>query len=591
LSRVGLQFAVLLRYRQGRPTIRRAATLELPRRSAGFGEEHAKNDIVLGLVKPVTTSGQNNERAPWSALGWSVLLAGAFAFQAAVLIVAGVRNRELINPDAVSYLRIASYYLHGRPDLAVNGYWGPLLSWIMTPILPVFADPLSAARVAVGLAGPLFLAGCVSVFRVFRLSKPAVVVGAWLAAVTSIQWSVAVITPDLLLAGLLALACSLALRPSWLASRRVQLAAGALFGIAYLAKAIALPFALLFVITLSAMELLSGRGAARTILRAATVTMVAFAVFAAPWVIILSAHYGRPMFSTSGRCAHTIVGPNDIERFHPTFTAWHRPAEGRITTWEDPSLLPYRPWSPVENLSYARHQAGLVQQNLRSAYATMAGFDILQVGLIALVSGLLFHKPWRENMRSHPWRWAAVPVACLSAWYLPVHSEGRYFWPTYAFILGAGLGMAEWLTDGVERRHRLLRPLALGIVAITFAAPAGESVVDALRGMRIAPYECAKDLDERLDAAAMRGPIASVGPQEEAGLYLAFLRNEPWYGSIVEPTPQDFEASGARLYVVDRRSPLRERMEVEWGLQNLDDRLFASKADAAACLVTVYASP
>lgn len=533
----------------------------------------------------------SSRRTPsWGRRLWFLALGGAFAFQAILLITAGVRNRQMVNPDAVSYIRASSYYLHGRLDLAVNGYWGPLLSWIIVPLLPLFRDPVGAARVAMGLSAVLFLAGCVSVFWAFRLSRAAVLAGTWLAAIASVEWSVAYITPDLLLAGLLALACSLVLAQSWLTRARTQVGAGLLLGAAYLAKAIALPFALLFLAAMSAIQLISRRSAARMVFSAGVRTMAGFAVIAAPWMIVLSLHYGRPVFSTSGLPAHAIVGPNDVERYHPTFVAWRQPPEGRVTTWEEPSCMPYRSWSPLQNFTYARHQAYLILHNFYWVLVMLARFDSVGIGLTSLMAALLLHKRWRPNMRGHPWRWAAVPVACLVAWYLPVYFQGeaRYCWPTYVFILTAALGMAEWLAASVGGGKRLLGAAVLTVVILAFGFPAGKATALALRGYRDAEYDCARDVCKRLDAAGLRGPIASVGREERVGFYLSFLRNEPFYGSHADPSTQDFKSVRAGLYVVDRHSVLRQRLEAQVALHDLDGRLFSSPAEAAACPVAVY---
>ena len=60
-----------------------------------------------------------------------------------------------INTDATAYLSIARQYLAGEFSRAVNAYWGPLLSWLMVPLLATGVAPLMAARVvelAAGLA-------------------------------------------------------------------------------------------------------------------------------------------------------------------------------------------------------------------------------------------------------------------------------------------------------------------------------------------------------------------------------------------------------------------------------------------------------
>jgi hypothetical protein len=151
--------------------------------------------------------------------------------------------------------------------------------------------------------------------------------------------------------------------------------------------------------------------------------------------------------------------------------------------------------------------------------------------------------------------------------------------------------MAWWLTSDVARWGRLLRAAALIAVVFVFAGQEAEPNVLALQGERNPAYECAKDLKPRLDAAGLPGPVASVGlGAAEVGLYLGFLRDEPWYGNNIDPTPQDFKALPARLYIVVRHSPMRERLDAQEGLQNADAQIFASPADAEACPVLVYAA-
>ena len=69
-----------------------------------------------------------------------------FAVQAVLLAVAAWRNLHQLNPDAIAYMRIAGYYANGQTELAVTGYWGPLLSWLMVPLLKVGAPPLVAGK-------------------------------------------------------------------------------------------------------------------------------------------------------------------------------------------------------------------------------------------------------------------------------------------------------------------------------------------------------------------------------------------------------------------------------------------------------------
>ena len=66
------------------------------------------------------------------ALPWLVLIGLVYA---AALIAMLPYCRYQINPDGMSYMRIAQYWAVGDVRHAVNGYWSPLLSWCLVPFV------------------------------------------------------------------------------------------------------------------------------------------------------------------------------------------------------------------------------------------------------------------------------------------------------------------------------------------------------------------------------------------------------------------------------------------------------------------------
>src|SRR3954471_11186652 len=58
-----------------------------------------------------------------------------------------VVNRERINPDAVAYIRRGIYLARGDFYHSVSGYWSPLISWCIAPLVAGGMDGLHAARV------------------------------------------------------------------------------------------------------------------------------------------------------------------------------------------------------------------------------------------------------------------------------------------------------------------------------------------------------------------------------------------------------------------------------------------------------------
>lgn len=520
-----------------------------------------------------------------------MLMAGiaiALVYQVVLLILAGWKDRYVLNPDAVSYIRIASYYANGQFDLAVSGYWGPLLSWLIAPLLGVVENPLYAARIVMGLSGVIFLLGCISIFRSMELHPAGILLGTWIAAVMSAAWSVAAITPDLLMSGLLCMAISQMISRRWTQSPFRQLTAGLLFGVAYLTKAVAFPIALLAGGAIAAMWVIGQISNRTNVMRSLLITLLSFLLVAIVWTITLSTKYKSLVFTTSGRINHAIVGPPDKERNHPSFSIFHQPEPARITSWEDPTHMPYQYWSPLENLDYARHQLILIYRNAEAMLNHLSGFASLHLGLLAVFTALCVNTPWRRNMGADRWRWAGVIVACTTVIYLPVYAfNQRYYFAAYPFLFAASAGMVTWLTSETRQGRNWPRLIGLAAVTLCFALPARSALQQAFIGTiekQRAVYTA--DLAKRLKAAGVQGTLAGG---KSDGLYVAFFTDQPWYGHELYPTAEKFKAAGAKLALVHRdEEALISELNQDAAFVNLDSLLFANKAEADKFPLMVY---
>ena len=60
------------------------------------------------------------------------------------LAVVAYRSRFNLPHDAISYISIARYYAEGDFNYAVNGYWSPMISWLLVPFIKLGFDPRAA---------------------------------------------------------------------------------------------------------------------------------------------------------------------------------------------------------------------------------------------------------------------------------------------------------------------------------------------------------------------------------------------------------------------------------------------------------------
>lgn len=253
-----------------------------------------------------------------------------------------------VAPDAVSYLTIARKYRAWEFNDAVNGYWSPLLSWLVAPLLCLGA-PLEVTgkcvEVAIG-AGGLWAVWWLGK----RLALPeAVRVWTTLAVVPAVaMYALTDTTPDLLVAVLLAVYIGVVIGPDYPRSTWQGAACGLLGSLAYLAKAYALPFFLTHYLAVSGYLFLRRRSSGVELSRLAAATtagLLVFVVVAGCWAGLLSRKYSRLTISTTGAYQFRLHGqgnPIDVGGLYPPSSKM------AISAWEDPS-----------DLTVLRRQAGV----------------------------------------------------------------------------------------------------------------------------------------------------------------------------------------------------------------------------------------
>lgn len=528
------------------------------------------------------------------------ILWGVAAGQLALLALLGWHFRHALNTDAVAYIRIASYYADGNTTLAVSGYWGPLLSWLMAGFLKVGAPELIAARLAMLVSAQVFLWGCIAVFESFRLPGRWCVIGAALAALAGAYWSAIEITPDLMWAGIVALAVS-RMCDDTKSGNASDAVTGLLWGLAYLTKAVALPLGCLTILAFASLDYLRSRSARPAILRQVLVRGAVFALVAAPWVTMLSLKYHQLTFSTAARISHAITGPPDVDRYHPFARTFHQPEPGRITSWEEPSLMAYRTWSPFENAEYLQHQIKVIGRNAVTIVVLLTSLNLGWWMLVAVLFRELRAEGGARNLfrafqdshgsrgiKSAPlWLRAMVVPVLLAVVYLSFSvliSQQRFFYAAFPFffaglVLWAEAASGQTLAAKCKQAFVILStclPLLAGVVVI------GDSTKFA--------GECAFELASRIQAAKLVGPVASSGSLTggRTGLYVSFLLKQPWLGDELNPTAASLRKSGARLMVVKRNSPLAQDLSADETFTNADSLLFADGATAADFPLQVY---
>jgi 4-amino-4-deoxy-L-arabinose transferase-like glycosyltransferase len=439
--------------------------------------------------------------------------------------------------DGMAYIGLARHLVDGNFKASLHGYWSPLLSWIIAACA-VFSRNFTLLGRLVTIASFL-----VSLPLLYLLTKTL-----WrsrVAAALAVFWfsmarglveeSVGSIIADFLLTACVLLYFLLLLQALRRNSRASWLALGAAHALAFLAKAIAMPW--LAISTVIAVLVHNARSPRRL----AASLLLAFAIPAAVWLgwgFTLRTKYGQ--FTTGYQLRANL-------RTNWTRNLSHH-ARGDNLAFADTSslydeyMVPETSWTDLQSFNIRRPGmlTMLLEAEIRNIPAAVKEVVILLTpcGVLALAAMLLFLLRARSNVSAgYPVEALFTGIALLNtlsliAAYCMLVFDNRYVVPIIPVLIAiscpvllpakfspAAPHAASWL----QKTALALLIASTVFLAVYWASPF--RTVD--RDFEVSCYQAA----DLLRNAGPRGTLVSVGngpyPEHgvgfEAGPYIAYL--------------------------------------------------------------------
>lgn len=371
-----------------------------------------------------------------------------------------------VNPDIVSYLRLAGYIAEGNFQQSITGWWGPMLTWLLAPFLYFGVDGIISAKIVVASSGLGLLFSCALLTRRFISQHEIKLFALLIAALLISCWTTneIALTPDLLLAAFIILYLYVVTKPDVLTNKKAAVLCGIVAGSAYLAKHYALPFFLVhFPSTLLLMGYIYKAEKAvvfKKILVQIVIGITAFFIITAPWIISISLKYDQVTIGTTGRANHAIMGPNnEIKEVygHISFHGLHKPDNDyTLNTWEDPSEMGYKSWSPFESKEFLIYQLKIIKNNLSTIFnyllfkSPFFSFSFL-IGILFLSPIAIFLNPL-NNEKLFLYIWTLATLMIYASGYALTFSIGaRYYYPIMIVILLIAFHFLEELKTGINK--------------------------------------------------------------------------------------------------------------------------------------------
>ena len=393
----------------------------------------------------------------------------------AIVLILTIFNHQL-NPDATSYFAIAQKYAHGDIRHAINGYWGPLFSWLLVPAVWLGISLSIAGKFLSVIVAIVLLAVAYKFFESRNVNRTAAVLICIALSILLLVWSVTeAITPDLLLTLLTAIFAiqlsNFIARPT--RGRAVFL--GSLGACMYYTKGFGL-FLFVGIIGLVALwQWLKVDHGLKLVLRRYAPIAIVLAVLTLPFIAVISVKYHQLTINNAGAYNQHVVGPYGKNMGQPVDYMGPLPPDKTATTvWEDPTifttLIPG--WSPLDSrLHMGYFINNIVYKNILLTLSYIQSMGALVcAGVVVLFAGCFGRSRFRRDFVV----FAGITGVMLVA-YISVFVTARYLWT--GGVLGL-LALGLWLSVAMDKKLLTRAQLIAGgvLVCSTMALSAGYGI-------------------------------------------------------------------------------------------------------------------
>ena len=438
---------------------------------------------------------------------------------------------DLQGGDIISVISIAKLYAEGDFNNAINGYWGPLFSWLLVPFLLLNSSQnyaLYSTKILSLIIGFFTLIGIRLLSYRFEMDE--IVRLAILFLMIFILLDIALVPiffpMDLLLLCFLIYYLYFIFDPKYSEKLYIGFLCGIFGALAYLTKSYALPFFIahfvLFNIFHYFKEFSSEKR--RRILKNFFLGFVVFFIICGFWSAAISDKYGEITTGTSGKYNYNLVGPNFSGI--PLWNGFTKPTNDKaISAWEDPSYEKLKDWSPLDSWSNFNYQLDIIWENIFRTIGIIQSFSYLAI--IILISYIIIClQPIRKIILDNNILYPLATILLYIWGYILIWTEFRYLILVWVMLILMG----GYLIDIIFRNISSITNVGKFVLVLFFISsfiilPLSSITKEIDHGKEI--YLLSNDLISHYD---IHGNLASNGEYHKS-MKISYFLNSQYYGT------------------------------------------------------------
>lgn len=256
-----------------------------------------------------------------------------------------------LNPDLTSYFAIARHYSRFQFQEALNAYWSPMISWLLTPFFWMNLDPLLSLRLLMILIAIGVYWKSVLFIRILTLNKWIRFSATLIVALLNLYYALSAQTPDFLSVFFILVFIHALIR------LRAEVRSMVILGITVLAcfftKSFLLPYTLFLVFVYFIYCYWKQKNA--QLIKLSWSFILILSIGLVIWAGLMKYRYDRWMLSSAYAYNTTVFGPQGDKMHYTSYASLiDPPSEHATFGWQDPTFFKVEPvyfWTSRKNFT------------------------------------------------------------------------------------------------------------------------------------------------------------------------------------------------------------------------------------------------